>query len=140
MRFALAIVALLLMTSPALAGNCPVCDGPEDCPGGFCVLHESDVGCGTMLQICCPGQACALGADGRPTCEAAGTCVVVGEADAGPPDGNTDLPDAQLGFDAMGGDTATDSGCDCRASGTSGASPLAALAGLAALFVLRRRP
>lgn len=46
-------------------------------------VARGPVGCGDRVQLCCPGQACAVGADGRPSCESAGTCTVI-EGSAAP--------------------------------------------------------
>jgi hypothetical protein len=140
-RLLVALALVALAAGEAWAGACPVCDGPEDCPGGFCVLHDQDVGCGAMLQICCPGQGCAIGMDGRPTCETAGTCTVItGDApDAAPPDAVPGAPDAAPGApDASGTDGGDGGGCGCRVGARApGGAGLAAAAAL--LLVLGRR-
>jgi len=163
----LALVALSPAT--ALAGACPTCTTSADCtdPGGgpaFCVLHDGDVGCGSVRQICCPGQACNT-FSGRPSCEGT-TCTVVDGTDAGPPaeDAATSTEDAAMStFDAgasgpvdsgasgpldassVAADTGrgpetTTSGCGCRA-GSPSAGPLALLiaAGLGLALAGRRR-
>jgi MYXO-CTERM domain-containing protein len=171
MRASLAtlLFAALAVLSPAsaLAGACPTCTTSADCTnpeGGpaFCVLHDDDVGCGSARQICCPGQACSI-QDGRPSCEARGTCTVVDGPDAGAPpvDAAVEVdaavspdvdaavppgPDAATSgdagstmTDAGGVDTTTTSGCGCRI-GAPGSAPLTllALAGLAGLVLARR--
>jgi hypothetical protein len=78
----LAVVGLVFVVAaalgaPAHAGGCPPCQSNADCPGGFCVIHDAPVGCGDELQLCCPSQGCGIDMSGRPSCEAAGTCMVV---------------------------------------------------------------
>ena len=164
----LALVALSPAT--ALAGACPTCTTSADCtdPGGgpaFCVLHDGDVGCGSVRQICCPGQACNT-FSGRPSCEGT-SCTVVDGTDAGPPvedaaaptddaammsteDAGASSPldsgtSAPLDASSTGADTGsspatTSSSCGCRA-GSPSAGPLTLLiaAGLGLSLAGRRR-
>ncbi len=81
---ALAVTFAVVLGAPssARAGACPSCTTNAECeaitgPPAFCVLHTGDVGCGAVRQICCPGQGCNV-QTGRPSCETAGTCSVVG--------------------------------------------------------------
>jgi MYXO-CTERM domain-containing protein len=169
--FLLALALAALWPATALAGACPTCTTSADCTnpeGGpvFCVLHDGDVGCGSARQICCPGQACSI-EGGRPSCEARGTCSVVGEADAGAPpedaavaptddaavaptDDAAVAPTEDAGTvaadggspmrDAGGTPSTSSSGCGCRAGAPSSAPwTLLALAGLALAVVTRRR-
>jgi MYXO-CTERM domain-containing protein len=73
------LFGLTLAATPraAHAGSCPTCTTAADCAGGFCVIHDTDVGCGTALNLCCPGQGCAIDGNGRPSCEAGNTCAVM---------------------------------------------------------------
>ncbi len=163
----LALVALSPAT--ALAGACPTCTTSADCTdpeGGpaFCVLHEGDVGCGSLRQMCCPGQACDT-FSGRPSCEGT-SCTVVDGTDAGPTAEDAAAPtdDAAMstvdagatapldtgaaalldasstGADTGRGPETTTSGCGCRA-GSPSAGPLALLiaAGLGLALAGRRR-
>lgn len=78
------VACLLVAPSPASAGGCPGCESSEDCPGGFCVYWDEGHGCQDVNPICCPGQGCNVDpADGRPSCEAEGTCCVVGDPGCG---------------------------------------------------------
>ncbi|MDQ3034820.1 MAG: MYXO-CTERM sorting domain-containing protein [Myxococcota bacterium] len=158
-------LAILIAIAPAtaLAGACPTCETNADCealfPGepAFCVIHDGDVGCGDLRQMCCPGQGCST-FSGRPSCEAAGTCTVVGtvETDAGtmasdagatpidsgstPVDGGGVVPDATtIGTDAGSSDVAS-GGCSCRAGGGADARGSIIIGGLALVaLALRRR-
>lgn len=116
----------LFLPSLAWAGSCPVCTSAADCSGNpsFCVLHDSDVGCGAERQICCPGQACGIAANGRPTCENRGSCTVIDEsADAGPgADAGTGAdagPGTDGGADTDGGPSGTDAGPNQADAGSS---------------------
>jgi hypothetical protein len=149
----------------AFAGNCMPCTDTSECriadPAAFCVRHDSDPGCG-QLQICCPGQACALETGtGFPTCYTAGTCQLViaqvdaGDLDVGASDGASSdsgavsdasgvFPDARTSTRATGPTSSSNrGGRDCSCSETHEAAAGASLASL--LFValalgLRRRP
>jgi MYXO-CTERM domain-containing protein len=97
------------------------------------------VGCGAgVRQICCPGQACRIDPNGRPSCENAGTCVVVtGASDSGLADAPMSAGDAGASGDG-GGKGGDSSGCGCRTGsgpGLSGVLPLALLG----LCLARRR-
>ncbi|MCC7539533.1 MAG: hypothetical protein IT379_25130 [Deltaproteobacteria bacterium] len=158
----IAAVVTLVLVAPAVAraGDCPECTSAADCgrEGSFCVLHDGPVGCGDRVQLCCPGQACAVGADGRPSCESAGTCTVVEGsaapdagpplrdsgtpgADAGTPGADTGAPGADAGSGAGG--TEDDGGCDCRAVPGGPMRDELAWGGLAAMiacgWLVRRR-
>jgi len=132
------VVALVMLWAvrDARAGGCPTCTGPSDCPpGDFCVLHNRDVGCGSLRMLCCPGQACNT-FSGRPSCEGT-TCTVVGAAaaDAALPDSATPAVDA-----APGGGDGDESGCSCRtAAANTRAGWGFGLLGFALVVVLRRR-
>ncbi len=158
--------ALAFAAHPAVAGDCPECQSAADCPrpGSFCVRHNSSVGCGTRLQLCCPGQGCST-ASGRPSCEAAGTCTVItGGTDAGGPpsdvgvapvdagartDTGTSVVDVVTTNDAstldvvnvVDGGTPPSAGCGCRAAGarTSSRLDLGAIGLALAAIGLRRR-
>jgi hypothetical protein len=153
------VLAVVAVPSPARAGACPTCDDASDCaaPAGgpaFCVLHDSDVGCGEQRRLCCPGQGCGIGGDGRPSCEASGTCLVVDATadaavagdDAGtvlPIDAGTTMIDATFRSDA-GEMIGRAPGCGCRvAAGVTERSGLGCLAlalvALAARMARRRR-
>jgi len=112
---------LLAPLSVAQAGDCPTCAASSECSSssgpGFCVVHDAPVGCDDLVTLCCPGQGCAV-TDGRPSCEAAGTCTVIedivadagmsdaGMSDAGTPDTDAGMTDAGTsGTDAGGTDT-----------------------------------
>lgn len=157
----IALLILLSVGAPAAvtAGDCPMCTTSADCNGGFCVLHNNPVGCGTRVQLCCPGQACAV-MNGRPSCEAAGTCTVVsapsdgGASDvpaatdtpaatdvSGATDGPavTDVAIGDAGATADGGTiTSASSGCACRTGTTTTSSRMGVFA-LASLALLARR-
>lgn len=110
----LALGAAILLGAPAaFAGDCPECQSATDCPraGSFCVRHNNPVGCGSRVQLCCPGQGCAV-TSGRPSCEAAGTCTVItGSSDAGvAPPLDAGSPPADAGTRPADVATATDSG------------------------------
>lgn len=170
------LLAALVALSPtrALAGACPTCTTSAECEAlfpddpAFCVLHDGDVGCGSERQICCPGQGCNT-FSGRPSCEAAGTCVVVdGATDAGTTPGTdagttpgtdagttpgTDAgttPGVDAGTIAMdGGSTpGTDagppvdegsSGCGCRVGGGGASHGSLALGAAIVLGIALRR-
>lgn len=170
----ISLVALGATTAPgvAFAGGCPTCTSSADCvateDGGvaFCVLHDSEVGCGAEVMLCCPGQGCGITAEGRPSCEGT-SCSVVGEAmpdggpmdvDAGPTgsDGGASGTDAGAGADGGptgGGDgggttmppdggttTEDDGGCGCRiAAPQRNVGGMLAVAGAIALVIARRR-
>ncbi len=69
--------SLLLPARAAHAGGCPTCAADSDCAAdAFCVVHDSDVGCGAQRSLCCPGQGCSA-PSGRPSCEQPGTCAVM---------------------------------------------------------------
>jgi MYXO-CTERM domain-containing protein len=126
-----------LFASVATAGDCPVCSTSADCTRdggnpGFCVRWDTSPGCGTTVQICCPGQGCNLAANGRPSCEAAGRCVVIGEAtDGGTADAST-ATDASTTTDvATTADTGTTSGSDAGTA-SDGATSMDAPGGDAA--------
>lgn len=174
LRFTLlTLVLTLLPLSVAQAGDCPTCTTSADCTsagGGpaFCVLHDGPVGCGSLTQLCCPGQGCGIDGSGRPSCEATGTCTVVEDLiDAGTPDaggsdaggtdaggtdaGSTDAgagsdagarTDAGGGMDAGGTDAGptpvSTGGCGCRA-GHGSLGGLASLLAVALALVVRRR-
>ena len=134
---ALLVSAYLLLLTPlsvARAGDCPTCTASTECSSssdpGFCVVHDAPVGCGALVTLCCPGQGCGIGVDGRPSCEAAGTCTVIedivadaGMSDAGMSDAGTSDTDAGTsdtgiaGSDAGGSDTGV-VGTDAGSSGT----------------------
>lgn len=148
--------ALVLSSQTAHAGACPTCTTNAECealfPGepAFCVLHDDDVGCGSARQLCCPGQGCST-ASGRPSCEAAGTCSVVGgaETDAGTAttdagtalvDSGAIVPDAAMFARDGGASDVARAGCACRAGGATGAQGAIALCGVAIVaLALRRR-
>lgn len=157
--FAASLVTLAPL-SVAQAGACPTCDSSDDCTSSegpaFCVVHEDEVGCGALTTLCCPGQGCAV-TDGRPSCEAAGTCTVIEDlTDAGVADaGGTDAGGSDAGtagdvgvVDAGGMDTGSagadagvvtgTTGCGCRGGGSTRSGVLA-LVGIALAFTLARR-
>ena len=137
----LVLVGLGVTARQAQAGSCPTCTKASDCPGAgdFCVLHSTDVGCGALRMICCPGQGCNT-FSGRPSCEGT-TCTVVGGTstpDASVPrDGSTAPPDGATSGDG-GGSTGDgeDSGCSCRTGTGSSDGTGRALGGLLALGAL----
>jgi MYXO-CTERM domain-containing protein len=155
------VLALSLLAIPPLAeaGGCDACTTSAECvaiygPGSLCVRWTATSPCMSTMQYCCPGQACAIQGDGRPSCEGdpARPCVVVEESspDAGPPDaGTTTTPDAGTtatdagttarDAGAMDGGTTTTSrgGCGCRTS--AGTSAVPAILVLGALLGIRRR-
>lgn len=156
-------LAVALASARAAAGDCPECQSAADCPraGSFCVRHSGPVGCGARVQLCCPGQACAVGANGRPSCEAAGTCTVVtGPADGGasndagvpptdagvpPTDAGAAANDASVAADAADLPASSSAGCGCRvggaaAAGRAGCGALGAALALACGRRRRRRP
>jgi len=115
-------VAASMWCVPAVAraGGCPACETSEDCPDGFCVFWDPGHGCESVNPICCPGQGCAVGDNGRPSCEADGLCCVVEDPQCAVP------PDTSSGTDsATSRDGSTDaSGSDgtADAEGSSGAT------------------
>jgi hypothetical protein len=154
--FALSLVSFAPL-SVAQAGACPTCDSSDDCTSSegpaFCVVHDDEVGCGALTTLCCPGQGCAV-TDGRPSCEAAGTCTVIedltdgGLPDAGGADAGGTATDTGVGTDAGGpgidAGTGTDAGTStggggggCRASAPSSSAAALVLAGLAAIALRR---
>ena len=148
------IVGLELVAVTARAGDCPECTSSADCGGGFCVRHNNPVGCGTRVQICCPGQACRIEPNGRPLCENQGTCVVIsGPGDAGRadvPPATSDAAIADSGTTHDGGATAdggagvpSEAGCGCHAGAAqtqrTGALLACSLAALALASRARRK-
>ncbi|MCC6872661.1 MAG: hypothetical protein IT378_00015 [Sandaracinaceae bacterium] len=113
----------VLLPSTALAGGCTECSTNAECEAifgapAFCVMFDGPTGCGATRQYCCPGQGCAI-VGGRPSCETAGTCTVVGGGtDAGPMPvdggGGPPLPDAGP----------TDAGSTDAGSTDAGSSPV----------------
>lgn len=129
------VLSVILLASPAMAGDCPACNTSADCPdrdedgeNDFCVRWNEPV-CG-MTQLCCPGQGCDT-RSGRPSCEAESRCSVIeGGVDAGPvvsdaggvADGGV-LRDSGVQIGGSGADTGVTlpgiesrraSGCSCK--------------------------
>lgn len=147
----LLLLAVSLWSTDAFAGGCPACDGPAQCAGGFCVQWNRNPGCGNpdggFARICCPGQGCNT-FSGRPSCEDAGDCTVVGGGGAGGGTaGGGAAGGAAGGAGTAGGSTTgtgggtsgtgggADTGAGCHCDAAPAALLLLSLAGL-----FRRRP
>lgn len=147
------VVGIQFVSVTASAGDCPECTSSSDCGGGFCVRHNNPVGCGTRVQICCPGQGCRIEPNGRPLCENQGTCVVVsGPGDAGRADVPPATSDAAIADSGTASDLGTttdggagvpsEAGCGCRVGSArtqrTGALLVCSLAALALASRKRR--
>lgn len=134
------VIGVTLASVDAWAGGCVACTDASVCgTSGFCVKWSTDPGCGVMFQTCCPGQTPNTGScivqNGRPRCEDAGTCMVIGGGSGGGTAGTGGGSSGTGGGSGgTGGGADPGGGCGCGA-GAGGAMLLLALAGL----VRRRR-
>ncbi len=115
---ALCAVAAVLLPFEVSAGGCQMCTQASECGGGLCVQFTGNQGCGMNARICCPGQACALQADGGPSCAAAGTCTIVGSG-GGAAGGGT-AGGATVGGGTAGGQTGGGAAGGARVAGGTG--------------------
>lgn len=122
MRTLLAVcaVAVVLFSFDVLAGGCQTCVQTSECGGGVCVQFIGSQGCGMNARLCCPGQGCALQADGGASCVDRGTCTIVGAAGGGASGGTS-----AAGGGTAGGGTSTAGGTSA-AGGTAGGQQSAA--------------
>lgn len=122
--FALGLsLPVMMCSTTAFAGACPLCTTAADCGGNFCVLWTQSPGCGTDLEICCPGQGCNV-QDGCPSCVMTGDCTIVD----GPPTCAAGTTSVTTGVTTTGaattgtGSAATGSGATSTGAGTTSGS------------------